>query len=29
LGQVRAQANMPAMKPMAKKARIGGVDIIK
>jgi hypothetical protein len=29
LGQVRAQANMPAMKPMAKKARIGGVDIIE
>ncbi len=29
LGQVRAQANMPAMKPMAKKARIGGVEIIK
>ena len=29
LGQVRAQANMHAMKSMAKKARIGGVDIIK
>jgi hypothetical protein len=29
LGQVRAQANMPAMKPMGKKARIGGVDFIE
>jgi hypothetical protein len=29
LGQVWAQANMPAMKPLAKKARIGGVEIIK
>ena len=29
LGQVRAQANMPAMKSQAKKARIGGVEIIE
>ncbi len=29
LGQVRAQANMPAMKLLAKKAWIGGVEIIE
>jgi hypothetical protein len=29
LGQVQAQANMPAMKSLAKKARIGGVEIIE
>ncbi len=28
-GQVRAQANMPAMKPLGKKAQIGGMEIIK
>ena len=28
LGQVRAQANMPAMKPLAKKARKDGVECI-
>ncbi len=29
LGQVRAHANMLAMKPLAKKARIGGMEIIE
>jgi hypothetical protein len=29
LGQVRAQANILAMKPLAKKARIGGMEIIE
>ena len=29
LGQVQAQANMPAMKPLAKKARKDGVETIK
>jgi hypothetical protein len=29
LGQVQAQANMPAMKPLRKKARIGSVEIIE
>ncbi len=29
LGQVRAQANMPAMKPLGKKAWLGGMEIIE